>query len=595
MRIANRWRTHHCAQLRATDVGRKVRLCGWVDRRRDHGGLVFVDLRDREGVSQIVFHPEEYFEAAEIGKALHAEDLIQVEGLVARRPEGTENEGLATGEIEVVAQSVRLLNACLPLPFPLDAVVENEELRLAFRFLDLRRRRMLENLRLRHRITRAVRDYLDARGFLEVETPILSKSTPEGARDFLVPSRLAPGSFYALPQAPQQYKQLLMVSGIERYYQIARCFRDEDLRADRQPEFTQVDLEASFAEPEDIQSWVEGALEKVFREVVGTDLSLPFPRMSYREAMDRYGSDKPDLRFGIDLYDVGEIFRGSDLKVFRAVLDAGGVVKAVNGKGLARIGAAELAALEEIARGLGGKGLAYIRVESSGWKSPIGKFLTPGERDALALALGATEGDLLLFAADQWQLACEILGRIRLRLADLSGEPKEHSEWKFLWVTDFPLFAFDREEGRWESMHHPFTRPRSEDLPLLEEGRYGEVRALAYDIVLNGTELGGGSIRIHEAELQQKIFSILGIDSETQEQRFGHLLKAFRYGAPPHGGVALGLDRLAMLLAGAESIRDVIAFPKNRHGVDPLTGSPAEVDAKQLRELRIAISGRGNA
>jgi aspartyl-tRNA synthetase len=594
MRIANRWRTHHCAQLRAADVGKNVRLCGWVDRRRDHGGLVFVDLRDREGVSQIVFHPEEHPETAEIGKALHAEDLVQVEGQVARRPEGTENSGLATGEIELVAHSVRLLGSCPPLPFPLDGVVENEELRLGFRFLDLRRRKMLENLQLRHRISRAVREYLDAQGFLEVETPILSKSTPEGARDFLVPSRLIPGSFYALPQAPQQYKQLLMVAGIERYYQIARCFRDEDLRADRQPEFTQVDLEASFVEPEDIQFWVEGMIRKIFRDVLDVDLTLPFRRMSYREAMDRYGSDKPDLRFGIDLYDVGEIFRESDLKVFRAVLDRGGVVKAVNGKGLAHIAASELAGLEDLARSLGGKGLAYVRVESSGWKSPIGKFLTAGQRDALARTLGATEGDLLLFAADQWDLACEILGRVRLRLADLSGERRGNAEWKFLWVTDFPLLAYDREEGLWTSMHHPFTRPHPEDLPLLDEGRYGELRALAYDIILNGTELGGGSIRIHEADLQQKIFSVLGIDAETQEQRFGHLLKAFRYGAPPHGGVALGLDRLVMLLAGAESIRDVIAFPKNRHGVDPLTGSPSRVEAKQLRELKIA-TGRGDA
>ncbi|MDD4933020.1 MAG: aspartate--tRNA ligase [Methylacidiphilaceae bacterium] len=592
MRIANRWRTHHCAQLRTADAGRNVRLCGWVDRRRDHGGLVFIDLRDREGVCQIVFHPEEHPEAAEIGKALHAEDLVQVEGQVARRPEGTENSGLATGEIEVVAHAVRLLGACPSLPFPLDGVVENEELRLSFRFLDLRRRKMLENLQLRHRISRAVREYLDAQGFLEVETPILSKSTPEGARDFLVPSRLIPGSFYALPQAPQQYKQLLMVAGVERYYQIARCFRDEDLRADRQPEFTQVDLEASFVEPEDIQFWVEGMLRKIFHDVLDADLALPFPRMSYREAMDRYGSDKPDLRFGIDLYDVGEIFRESDLQVFRTVLEKGGVVKAVNGKGLAHIAASEVAGLEDLARSLGGKGLAYVRVESSGWKSPIGKFLTAGERDALARTLGATEGDLLLFVADRWDLACEILGRVRLRLADLSSERKGKTEWNFLWVTDFPLLAYDREEGRWTSMHHPFTRPRSDDLPLLDEGRYGELRALAYDIVLNGTELGGGSIRIHEADLQQKIFSVLGIDPETQEQRFGHLLKAFRYGAPPHGGVALGLDRLVMLLAGAESIRDVIAFPKNRHGVDPMTGSPSWVEAKQLRELRIATGSR---
>ncbi len=594
MRIANRWRSHHCAQLRKADVGRKVRLCGWVDRRRDHGGLVFIDLRDREGVTQIVFHPEEQPEVTEIGKSLHTEDLVQVEGQVTGRPEGTENAALATGEIEVIAGSVRTLNSSLPLPFPIDAPVENEELRLSFRFLDLRRRRMLENLQLRHRITKAIREYLDAQGFLDVETPILSKSTPEGARDFLVPSRLTPGSFYALPQAPQQYKQLLMVAGIERYYQLARCFRDEDLRADRQPEFTQVDLEASFVEPEDIQFWVEGVLGKIFRDVLGTDLPLPFPRLSYREAMDRYGSDKPDLRFGIDLYDVGEIFRESDLKVFRTVLDGGGVVKAVNGKGLAHIGAAELTGLEELSRSLGGKGLAYVRVESSGWKSPIGKFLGFGERDALARMLGATEGDLLLFAADRWELACEILGRVRLRLADLSDARKRHSEWKFLWVTDFPLLTFDREEGRWAAMHHPFTRPHPEDLPLLEEGRYGEVRALAYDVVLNGTELGGGSIRIHEADLQQKLFSVLGIEPETQEQRFGHLLRAFRYGAPPHGGVALGLDRLAMLLAGADSIRDVIAFPKNRHGVDPLTGSPSEVEARQLRELRIAAA-KGNA
>ena len=582
------FRSCHCGALRAKDIGQRATLAGWVGSRRDHGGVIFVDLRDREGVTQVVFRPEEHAAVAETAHTLRDEDVIQVSGTIARRLAGTENAKLSTGEVELVADEVKILNKAEVLPFPLDEQVANEDLRLTHRYLDLRRPAMAANLRLRHRVIKTVRDVLDADGFWEIETPILSKSTPEGARDFLVPSRLNPGSFYALPQAPQQYKQLLMAAGVEKYFQIARCFRDEDLRADRQPEFTQADIEMSFIGAEDIFALIEKMFVAVFREAWGVEIKTPFLRMTHREAMDRFGSDKPDTRWAQEIVDVGDIFAGTEFKVFRGALDSGGVVRALNAKGLAKITTGQIEELTEMAKQFGAKGLAFIKCENGEWKSPIVKFFTEAEKAALKERLGIEEGDLVLFGADKWDTVCEVLGRVRLRAVELLGITHDPQRLDFLWVVDFPLLAWSDEEQKWNAVHHPFTRPKAEDLPLLEQKKYAEVRAEAYDIVLNGVEIGGGSIRIHEADLQSQMFSVLGVDEEQQTSMFGHLLKAFKFGAPPHGGIALGLDRLVMLLAHAESIRDVIAFPKNNRGVELMTGSPANVDFKQLRELYIA-------
>ncbi len=582
------FRTHTCAALCAEDIGKRVTISGWVGSRRDHGGVIFVDLRDREGITQVVFRPEENAVVAESAHGLRDEDVIQVSGTVAKRLEGTENPKLATGAIELVAEELEVLNKSEVLPFPLDEQIANEDLRLVHRYLDLRRPAMAANLRLRHRVIKTVRDVLDADGFWEIETPILSKSTPEGARDFLVPSRLNPGTFYALPQAPQQYKQLLMAAGVEKYFQIARCFRDEDLRADRQPEFTQADIEMSFITAEDIFALIEKMFVAVFREAWGAEIRTPFPRMTHREAMDRFGSDKPDTRYAQEIVDVGDIFAGSEFKVFRGALDGGGVVRALNAKGLAKITTGQIDELTEMAKQFGAKGLAFIKCENGEWKSPIVKFFTEAEKAALKERLDIEEGDLVLFGADKWETVCEVLGRVRLRVVELLGIQHDPQRLDFLWVVDFPLLAWSEEEQKWNAVHHPFTRPKTGDIPLLEAGKYGEVRAEAYDIVLNGVEIGGGSIRIHEADLQARMFSVLGVNEEQQAAMFGHLLKAFRFGAPPHGGIALGLDRLVMLLARAESIRDVIAFPKNNRGVELMTGSPSTVDFKQLRELYIA-------
>ncbi len=592
-------RTHHCNALRDADIGANATLVGWIHSTRDHGGVIFIDLRDREGLTQVVFRPEESPEAAKRSHTLRIEDVIQVSGRVAARLEGTINEKLGTGAVEIVANELHILSKADVLPFQLDKENLHEDVRLRHRYLDLRRPRMARNLRLRHHVTKAARDHLDAQGFTEVETPILSKSTPEGARDFLVPSRLNPGDFYALPQAPQQYKQLLMVGGIEKYFQIARCFRDEDLRADRQPEFTQIDIEASFVTQEDIFHLVEGMLEHIYKEVRGIELLRPFPRMTYAEAMNSYGSDKPDTRFGMQLVDLGDTFAKSEFKVFKGALEKGGVVKAINAKGFACITTGQIDKLTELAQLHGAKGLAFIKVEDGTWKSPIVKFFSEEEKAALTERLNIEEGDLILFGADGWHRVCNVLGRIRLEIAEIQELLKDNTEIEFLWVTEFPLLHFDEDEGRWMAMHHPFTRPVAEDIPLLEKGEYDQVKAEAYDIILNGNEIGGGSIRIHERELQETMFKALGISAEEQQAMFGHILEAFRFGAPPHGGLAMGFDRMVMLIAGEESIRDVIAFPKNNKGVDLMSESPAKVDPKQLRELYIKGTreekGRGEA
>ena len=578
-----------CGALRPSDIGRTITLSGWVSSRRDHGGLIFIDLRDREGVTQVVFRPEIHAEAAASAHSLRSEDVITVSGDVVARLEGTENAKLPTGAVELLAASLTVLNRSEVPPFPMDERIANEDLRLTHRFLDLRRPEMAANLRLRHRVTKSIRDVLDTEGFWEIETPILSKSTPEGARDFLVPSRLTPGSFYALPQAPQQYKQLLMVGGVDKYFQIARCFRDEDLRADRQPEFTQVDIEASFVKAADLQELIEKMFLRIFRESRGVEIPVPFPRMTHADAMNRFGSDKPDTRFGMEISDVGDVFRESQFKVFRGALDSGGVVKAINAKGFASITTGQIEELTGMAKTAGAKGLAFIKVENGEWKSPIVKFFSESEKAALSERLGMEEGDLVLFGADAWETACTVLGRVRLRVAEIQKLAIDPLQLNFLWVVDFPMLAYNAEERKWNAVHHPFTRPKAEDRELLRDpAKLGSVRAEAYDVVLNGVEIGGGSIRIHEGDLQSEVFSVLGIDATEQEELFGHLLRAFRHGAPPHGGIALGLDRLVALIAGEESIREVIAFPKNNRGAELLTSSPAAADPKQLRELHIA-------
>ena len=588
-------RTHHCSELRSTDIDNTVTLIGWVKSARDHGGVIFIDLRDREGLTQVVFHPEVSAEMAELSHTLRDEDVVQVVGKVETRPEidgkSTANADLPTGEIEVSALELKVINKAAVLPFQLDKELSNEDLRMKYRYLDLRRDRMTRNMRLRHRVTKATRDYLDELSFLEVETPILSKSTPEGARDFLVPSRMHPKAFYALPQAPQQYKQLLMVGGIEKYFQIARCFRDEDLRADRQPEFTQIDIETSFVNQDDIINLVEGLLARIFKESLDTDISLNFDRLTYKDAMNIYGSDKPDRRIGMEIVDVTEDLKDCEFRVFSGAVKNGGVVKAINAKGFADASTGQIERLTQTAIEAGAKGLAYIQardVDRKTWRSPFVKRMTDEEVEALREKLNIEPGDLILFAADKWAPACEVLGRMRLEVANLRNLLEGNTELNFLWVTEFPLLGYDEEEGKWNAVHHPFTRPIPEHEEALKKGELGDgLLAQAYDVVLNGYELGGGSIRIHEQDLQSAMFDALGVTAEEKETMFAHILEAFTFGAPPHGGVALGLDRIAMLVAGESSIREVIAFPKNNRASDLMTASPAEVDFKQLRELRI--------
>jgi aspartyl-tRNA synthetase len=588
-------RTHHCAQLTTTDLGATASLLGWVDTIRDQGGIIFLDLRDRKGVTQIQLEPHDNAKLGEQLKQLKPESVIGVTGKVVRRPAGTANPALPTGEVEINAASLEIHNIADTPPFPLDDAggdKVNEDLRLTYRYLDLRRPKMRKNLLVRHKATKSIRDYFDAQEFIEVETPVLFKSTPEGAREYLVPSRIHPGQFYALSQSPQQFKQILMVAGVEKYFQIARCFRDEDLRADRQMEFTQVDVEASFVTREDIYALFEGMLKKLWQDVLGTDIPTPFPRMAFHETMNRYGVDKPDLRFGLELVDFTELFKKSGFKVFSSTATSGGVVKALNAKGLADLTQGEQKNLEEIAKSLGAKGLAFIKVEGGEWKSPIVKFFSEAEKAALTEKLGVTEGDIVFFAAAPWEKACAILGRLRLEAAALLQKRGKLTiradDWKFLWVIDFPLMTHDEAENRYVATHHPFTAPVPEDAALLESDPK-KVRGQHYDIVLNGTELGGGSIRIHQPALQKKVFEdVLKIPADVVESRFGYLLKAFTYGAPPHGGIAFGLDRLVALLCGTTSIRDVIAFPKTQKGQDLMAQSPTPVTPRQLKELHIA-------
>lgn len=578
-------RTKNCGELRAENAGEEVVLNGWVSSIRDHGGLIFIDLRDRYGITQIVFSEDLVKEA----EKLHPEYVIAVRGTCQRRPQGTENLKIPTGEVEVVAEGLEVLNVAKTAPIPVndDQSLPGFETRLRYRYLDLRRTLMQRNLITRHKLFSKIRQYLDERGFVDIETPFLTKSTPEGARDFLVPSRLNPGTFYALPQSPQLFKQILMVSGFDRYYQIVRCFRDEDLRADRQPEFTQLDLEMSFVEEDDVLELVEGLMAFVMKEVLGREVELPFPRLDYEDALNTYGTDKPDLRFGMELSDLGELCRQSQFKVFLSALEMGGVVKGICVRGGASFSRHTLDELTGVAQELGAGGLAWLK-RDGGWSSPISKFFPDPTLDALGQRLRVSEGDLVLIVADQWEKACTVLGEIRVRLArDLRIIPQD--EFKYCWVVDFPLLEWSEEEKRYVSRHHPFTSPRPEDLELLE-AEPEKVKARAYDLVLNGSEIGGGSIRIHRRDIQERVFRVLGIEEEEARKKFAFLLEALEYGAPPHGGIALGLDRIVALFLGLETIREVIAFPKTQKALCLMTSAPSAVDQKQLRELHIRLT-----
>lgn len=583
-------RTHYCGELSEKNVGESVVLKGWVQKRRDLGGLIFIDLRDRTGIVQVVINPVDSPESFKLAESVRSEYVLDVKGNVIRRAEGTENKKLKTGMIEIQCEQLTILNEAKTPPFPIENEMDiTDETRIKYRYLDLRRPVMYETLRLRSKTVKAIRDFLDAEEFLEVETPILTKSTPEGARDYLVPSRVHPGHFYALPQSPQIFKQLLMVGGIDRYYQVARCFRDEDLRADRQPEFTQIDIETSFMSQEDIIALIEQMMKKVMKDVKGIDITTPFPRLTYQEAMERYGSDKPDTRFGLELVDASEIVKDSEFKVFASTVANGGQVKGINVKQSAeQYSRKDIDALTEFVKIYGAKGLAWIKVTEEGFTGPIAKFFDDNIQNQLKALFDAEAGDLLLFVADKKSVVADSLGALRLKLGKKLGLIDE-SKFNFLWVTDWPLLEYDEEEGRYYAAHHPFTMAVREDLPLLETDP-GRVRAQAYDIVLNGYELGGGSIRIFERDVQEKMFKVLGFSEQSAREQFGFLMDAFEYGTPPHGGIAIGLDRLIMLLAGRSNLRDTIAFPKTASASDPLTNAPSEVSSSQLDELKLSIN-----